>query len=93
MLVPLLLSGIGIHHSGLLPVLREIIEILFQVPCLCCGKCYGVVAISGMNEGGFWNRRSSPRAEFSPPSERKLESEIFSTKSYALFCAHVVHNI
>ncbi|TPX34375.1 hypothetical protein SmJEL517_g02990 [Synchytrium microbalum] len=27
---PLLLRGIGIHHSGLLPILKEVIEILFQ---------------------------------------------------------------
>lgn len=29
-LLPLLLRGIGIHHSGLLPILKEIVEILFQ---------------------------------------------------------------
>ncbi len=29
--LPLLKSGIGIHHSGLLPILKEVIEILFQV--------------------------------------------------------------
>lgn len=29
-LLPLLKRGIGIHHSGLLPLLKEIIEILFQ---------------------------------------------------------------
>ncbi|KAG7096381.1 ATP-dependent RNA helicase mtr4 [Marasmius oreades] len=29
-LLPLLKRGIGIHHSGLLPVLKEVIEILFQ---------------------------------------------------------------
>ncbi|KAI1715812.1 rRNA-processing arch domain-containing protein [Ditylenchus destructor] len=28
-LVPYLLRGIGIHHSGLLPILKEIVEILF----------------------------------------------------------------
>ncbi|XP_063930260.1 exosome RNA helicase MTR4-like [Zophobas morio] len=27
---PLLLKGIGIHHSGLLPIIKEVIEILFQ---------------------------------------------------------------
>lgn len=30
-MLPLLLRGIGIHHSGLLPVLKEIIEILFSL--------------------------------------------------------------
>ena len=28
--LPLLQRGIGIHHSGLLPILKEVIEILFQ---------------------------------------------------------------
>jgi len=28
--LPLLMRGIGVHHSGLLPILKEIIEILFQ---------------------------------------------------------------
>ena len=27
---PLLKRGVGIHHSGLLPILKEVIEILFQ---------------------------------------------------------------
>lgn len=29
-ILPLLQRGIGIHHSGLLPILKEVIEILFQ---------------------------------------------------------------
>jgi ATP-dependent RNA helicase DOB1 len=29
--MPLLERGIGIHHGGLLPILKEVIEILFQV--------------------------------------------------------------
>ena len=29
-MLPLLLKGIGIHHSGLLPILKETIEILFS---------------------------------------------------------------
>ncbi len=29
-ILPLLESGIGIHHSGLLPIVREIVELLFQ---------------------------------------------------------------
>ena len=29
-MLPLLKRGIGIHHSGLLPILKEVIEILFQ---------------------------------------------------------------
>lgn len=30
-ILPLLKRGVGIHHGGLLPILKEIIEILFQV--------------------------------------------------------------
>nr|CCC93868.1 putative ATP-dependent DEAD/H RNA helicase [Trypanosoma congolense IL3000] len=29
-LLPLLRRGVGIHHSGLLPILKEVVEILFQ---------------------------------------------------------------
>ncbi|ONK67905.1 uncharacterized protein A4U43_C05F5020 [Asparagus officinalis] len=29
-MLPLLKHGIGVHHSGLLPILKEVIEILFQ---------------------------------------------------------------
>ncbi len=28
--LPMLRRGIGVHHSGLLPILKEVIEILFQ---------------------------------------------------------------
>jgi len=30
-MLPLLKRGVGIHHGGLLPILKEITEILFQV--------------------------------------------------------------
>ena len=29
-MIPILQRGIGIHHGGLLPIVKEIIEILFQ---------------------------------------------------------------
>ena len=29
-MLPLLQRGVGVHHSGLLPLLKEMIEILFQ---------------------------------------------------------------
>lgn len=35
-LLPLLRRGIGIHHSGLLPILKEVIEILFQEGLIKC---------------------------------------------------------
>jgi ATP-dependent RNA helicase DOB1 len=30
-LLPVLKRGIGVHHSGLLPILKEVVEILFSV--------------------------------------------------------------
>ena len=30
MMLPLLQRGIAVHHSGLLPVLKELVELLFQ---------------------------------------------------------------
>lgn len=29
-ILPLLMRGVGIHHSGLLPIIKEVVEILFQ---------------------------------------------------------------
>jgi ATP-dependent RNA helicase DOB1 len=29
-MLPMLRRGIGVHHSGLLPILKELVEILFQ---------------------------------------------------------------
>ena len=29
-MLPLLMRGIGVHHSGLLPILKELVEILFS---------------------------------------------------------------
>ena len=29
-ILPFLKKGIGIHHGGLLPILKEVVEILFQ---------------------------------------------------------------
>ena len=33
-ILPLLRRGIGIHHGGLLPILKEVVEILFQAGLL-----------------------------------------------------------
>ena len=44
-LLPMLRRGLGVHHSGLLPILKEVIEILFQEGLLkvggryCCRYC------------------------------------------------------
>lgn len=29
-LLPMLKRGVGVHHSGLLPILKEVVELLFQ---------------------------------------------------------------
>ena len=29
-ILPILKSGVGVHHSGLLPILKELVELLFQ---------------------------------------------------------------
>lgn len=29
-LLPMLRRGVGVHHSGLLPILKEVVELLFQ---------------------------------------------------------------
>eukprot|EP00960_Hanusia_phi_P004771 138374-Hanusia_phi.AAC.1 len=44
-ILPLLKRGIGIHHSGLLPILKEVIEILFQeglIKCLCATETFSM---------------------------------------------------
>ncbi|KAL0454512.1 UNVERIFIED_CONTAM: DExH-box ATP-dependent RNA helicase DExH9 [Sesamum latifolium] len=37
-MLPLLKRGIGVHHSGLLPILKEVIEILFQEGFIKVGR-------------------------------------------------------
>ncbi|KAL7713988.1 Helicase [Entamoeba marina] len=44
-ILPLLLNGIGIHHSGLLPIIKEIVELLFQeglVKCLFATETFSM---------------------------------------------------
>jgi ATP-dependent RNA helicase DOB1 len=44
-ILPLLKRGIGIHHSGLLPILKEVIEILFQeglIKCLFATETFSI---------------------------------------------------
>ena len=35
---PLLKAGIGIHHSGLLPIIKELVELLFQETLIKVGN-------------------------------------------------------
>lgn len=44
-ILPLLKRGIGVHHSGLLPILKEVIEILFQeglIKCLFATETFSI---------------------------------------------------
>ena len=44
-LLPLLRRGIGIHHGGLLPILKEIVEILFSeglIKCLFATETFSI---------------------------------------------------
>ena len=44
-ILPLLKRGVGIHHGGLLPILKEIIEILFQeglIKCLFATETFSI---------------------------------------------------
>jgi ATP-dependent RNA helicase DOB1 len=37
---PMLQRGIGVHHSGLLPILKELVEILFQEQLIKVRRCF-----------------------------------------------------
>lgn len=54
-LLPMLKRGIGVHHSGLLPILKELVELLFQVggECGSAGCC-------------CWWRQALYSADFEP---------------------------
>ncbi|KAL6178940.1 hypothetical protein ACLB2K_050457 [Fragaria x ananassa] len=44
-MLPHLMRGIGVHHSGLIPILKEVIEILFQeglIKCLFATETFGI---------------------------------------------------
>lgn len=38
-ILPMLKRGVGVHHSGLLPILKEVIEILFQEGLIKVSSC------------------------------------------------------
>ena len=44
-MLPLLKRGIGVHHSGLLPILKEVIEILFQEGLIKVGPNFDVIYV------------------------------------------------
>ena len=44
-ILPLLKRGIGIHHGGMLPILKEVLEILFQeglIKCLFATETFSI---------------------------------------------------
>jgi ATP-dependent RNA helicase DOB1 len=44
-ILPMLKRGVGIHHGGLLPILKEVIEILFQeglIKCLFATETFSI---------------------------------------------------
>ncbi|XP_010533964.1 PREDICTED: DExH-box ATP-dependent RNA helicase DExH9 [Tarenaya hassleriana] len=44
-ILPILKRGVGVHHSGLLPILKEVIEILFQeglIKCLFATETFSI---------------------------------------------------
>ena len=44
-ILPLIKRGIGIHHGGLLPILKEVLEILFQeglIKCLFATETFSI---------------------------------------------------
>lgn len=45
-ILPLLKRGVGIHHGGLLPILKEVIEILFQVSRGCSTRLIMLYLVS-----------------------------------------------
>ena len=57
-MLPLLKRGIGVHHSGLLPILKEVIEILFQEGLIKVGpkfNIYGSIIIVHCQTGELLN--------------------------------------
>ena len=50
--LPLLKRGIGIHHSGLLPILKETIEILFSEGLIKVGQIdlHSIIVITSDND-------------------------------------------
>ena len=45
-LLPMLNRGVGVHHSGLLPILKEVIEILFQENLIKACSCPDLQCLS-----------------------------------------------
>lgn len=94
---PLLRCGIGIHHSGLLPIIKEVVEILFQEQLIkvrkrIVGRRKGVggrlsVRLCGQStcRASSW-RRSCPRLQHLPHTQSRITSWqcLFATETFAM---------
>ena len=49
-ILKLLRLGIGVHHSGLLPILKELVELLFQEQLIKVGKGCGISRVASRPE-------------------------------------------
>lgn len=59
-ILPMLKRGVGVHHSGLLPILKEVIEILFQE---------GLIKVSHLRPTHFSTHQAwAPAPPFPPAS-------------------------
>lgn len=78
MLLPMLERGVAVHHSGMLPVLREVVEILFQVHARPTTPFAAFVTLlSHLASLGLCEPPLSPR-----PRSRSLEIGIIRRASY-----------
>lgn len=54
-MLPMLQRGIAVHHSGLLPILKEVIEVLFQEGLIKVGVGVGMASVKvGVVVGMEW---------------------------------------
>lgn len=79
-LLPLLKRGIGVHHSGLLPILKEVIEILFQEGLLKVFTYTYPLGLNHLMEHGL----AFPRGDFFFQQKLQYLVNLFSVHSYVL---------
>ena len=64
-ILPMLKRGVGVHHSGLLPILKEVIEILFQEGLIkvhshnhtspyCAQPTHRFLSVASVAGNGWW---------------------------------------
>ncbi|KAE8792776.1 Superkiller viralicidic activity 2-like protein 2 [Hordeum vulgare] len=78
-MLPLLKRGIGVHNSGLLPILKEVIEILFQeglIKCLFATETFNIGLNMPAKTVVFTNVQTTGTAHEDPGSFHKTKSLI-----------------